>query len=103
MSKRLPREQQLTSANWFGKASAGTVAGFLLTLAICGLFASVGPGEVGFFSARAQLTMWLMAPMWALILSFCFLFRNGPRAWFWLTGANVITWTLLYVTSGIAG
>lgn len=86
----------LSSRNWFGKAGAGAVAGFFLALAICGMLVQFGPLEVGFFSARAQLTMWLMAPLWALILSFCFLFHNGARAWTWLGGANLLLWGLLY-------
>ncbi|WP_250458661.1 hypothetical protein [Microbulbifer litoralis] len=88
--------QKLTSRNWFGKASAGAIPGFALSLALCGLFARFGPGEVGFFSAQAQVTMWLMSPLWACILSFCFLFQSGARAWLWLGGANVVLWGLLY-------
>lgn len=90
------KPQSLSSRNWFGKASAGTVAGFFLALAVCGVLVQFGPLEVGHFSAQAQVAMWLMAPLWAVILSFCFLFHSGVRAWAWLGGANGLLWGLLY-------
>lgn len=88
--------QELSSRNWFGKASAGFVLGYLLTLALTGMFARFGPGQVGFFSAQAQVTMWIMSPIWAAILSFCFLFQSGLRAWLWLGAANMVAWGLIY-------
>ncbi|WGL17575.1 hypothetical protein PVT68_04605 [Microbulbifer bruguierae] len=97
------RPQQLSSSNWFGKASAGVIAGYLLTIAICGIFSRFGPLEVGSFSAQAQITMWLMAPVWALILSFCFLFQNGWRAWAWLGGANMVLWGILLIGRFVIG
>ena len=97
------KSQALSSRNWFGKASAGTIAGFFLALAVCGVLAQFGPLEVGTFSAQAQVTMWLMAPLWTLILSFCFLFHNGVRAWAWLGGANVLLWGLLYSSRILLG
>ena len=103
MSKRIPKAQQLSSANWFGKASAGAIAGYLLTIAICGIFSRFGPLEVGFFSAQAQITMWLVAPIWGLILSFCFLFQSGVRAWAWLGGANVVLWGILLLSRFVIG
>lgn len=86
---------ELSSRNWFGKACAGTILGFTLSLGLCGVFACFGPGSVSFFSAQGQITMWLMAPLWAGVLSFCFLFRTGLRAWLWLGGANIIIWGAL--------
>lgn len=93
----------LTSRNWFGKAAAGTVLGFMLALGLTGIFAWFGPGEVGFFSVEAQFTMWMMSPIWALILSFCFLFRTGLSAWIWLGAANLVVWGLLYGSEWLAG
>ena len=90
----MSQQHQLSSRNWLSKASAGLVLGFSLALGLCGAFVSFGPGETG-FSATGQFTMWLMAPLWASILSFCFLFRNGVRAWCWLGGLNLIVWALL--------
>ncbi|WP_078084729.1 hypothetical protein [Microbulbifer mangrovi] len=103
MTKRLPKAQQLSSEHWFGKASAGVFAGYLLTIAICGIFSRFGPLEVGFFSAQAQITMWLVAPVWGLILSFCFLFQSSARAWAWLGGASVVLWSILLLFRFVIG
>ena len=86
----------LSRKNWIGTASAGVILGFVLALGLCGAFARFGPGAIGFFSAQGQVTMWLMAPLWAGILSFCFLFQTGLRAWGWLGLANLCVWGLLY-------
>lgn len=43
-------------------------------------------------SAHGQIAMWAMAPLWSGILSSCFLFRTGLRAWSWLLLANLVLW-----------
>ena len=83
---------QLTSRDWFGKASAGLVLGLAIALGISGLLAEAMGLKDTYFSIQGQLTMWLMAPVWALILSFCFLFRSGPRAWAMLGAAAAAIW-----------
>ncbi len=93
---------QLSSKNWFGKTSAGVILGFVLAIGLCGMFAAYGPGSVSFESAQGQVTMWLTAPLWAGILSFSFLFRDGWRAWGWLGLASLLVWGLLFAT-GFAG
>ena len=103
MSVRIPKDRQLTSKNWMGKTSAGVIAGYFLTIAICGMVSRFGPLEVGFFSAQAQITMWLVAPVWSLILSFCFMFQNGWRAWGWLGGANLVVWAILLADRFLIG
>lgn len=68
----------LSSRDWFGKGSAGLALGFVLALEAAGLFLRLTPQGGG---AKLQLAMWLMAPVWALIFSFVFLFRSSARAW----------------------
>ncbi|TIX51660.1 hypothetical protein [Alteraurantiacibacter aquimixticola] len=88
--------EPLTSKNWFGKASAGLILGFALALGISGiLYRSIDVGD-DIFSLPAQFTMWAMGPIWAGILSFCFLFRSGVRAWLWLGGATLAVWLALF-------
>ena len=94
---------QLTSANWFGKAAAGLVLGFTLSLGLCGLFARFGPGDVSFMSGQGQVTMWLMSPLWAGFLSFCFLFRSVARAWLGLGLANLVAWAPLLAPRLLGG
>lgn len=84
----------LTSRNWAGKASAGVLAGFALALAASGLFYRLLPGGG---DGKLQLAMWLMAPLWAGVICFCFLFRSGLRAWLWLGGAALLLATLALI------
>ncbi|HWK73304.1 MAG TPA: hypothetical protein VNQ81_03465 [Povalibacter sp.] len=87
---------QLRSEDWLGKASAGLICGFALAIALTGLFAWFGPGGLMHSSAKAQLNMWLVAPIWAAVLSVCFLFRSGARAWSWLLFANAVCYGALF-------
>lgn len=85
---------ELSSRDWFGKASAALVLGFTLTLALtCAFQAYFSRGDA-YFSAQGQMAMWLMAPIWCALLSLCFLFRSTARAWGWLAAANLIAWAL---------
>ncbi|WP_404478981.1 hypothetical protein [Novosphingobium sp. BL-52-GroH] len=89
---------QLTSRDWLGKASAGLILGFLLALGISGLLAWwIGVSD-SYFSTKGQLAMWSMSPVWCLVLSLCFLFRSGLRAWGVLGLASAGVWTALYAT-----
>lgn len=92
----------LTSRDWFGKASAGLVLGFLLALACSGLFKlAAGLGDT-FFSLQGQFAMWMISPIWGLILSFCFFFGSARRAWGWLALANALLWAALWGLGGVA-
>lgn len=85
---------ELTSRDWFGKVSAAALLGFALTLALTCTFAALFSRGDSYFTAQGQIAMWLVAPIWCLILSFCFLFRSGARAWAWLAVANVVAWAV---------
>ena len=90
-----------SSKGWFAKASAGVILGFTLALALGGLFVWWTPGGLMAGSGKTQFAMWLVAPLWAGIASFCFLFRSGPRAWIWLGLANAIAFALLAFAKSI--
>lgn len=84
---------EIGSRDWFGKASAALVLGFTLALGLTSIFGWYFQDAGNpLFSAQGQMAMWLMAPIWAGILSFCFLFGSGPRAWAWLGAANLLAW-----------
>lgn len=89
---------RLQSRHWFGKTCAGTVLGFGLALAVSGLFAWLGPDGIAAGGGKNQFTMWLMAPIWAAVLSLVYLFRDSLRAWLWLGAANVVAFGLLWLT-----
>ncbi len=92
---------QLTSRDWFGKASAGLVLGLAIALGLSGLLAEAMGLKDTYFSLQGQLTMWLMAPVWAIILSFCFLFRSGQRAWAVLSALTAVIWISLYLLGNL--
>lgn len=85
---------ELTSQGWFGKVSAAVVLGFALTIALTSTFAALFSTGDSYFTAQGQMAMWLVAPIWCAILSFCFFFQSGARAWFWLALANLFAWAL---------
>lgn len=93
---------QLSSRNWFGKASAGLVLGLAIALGTSGLLTAVLGLENTYFSLPGQFTMWMMAPVWALILSFCFLFRSGLRAWSILGAVAGAIWLVLLLLGRLA-
>ena len=87
---------RLQSRHWFGKTMAGVVLGFGLALALSGLFAWLSPGGIDAGGGKAQFNMWLMAPLWAGVLSFVYLFRDSLRAWLWLGAANALAFAALW-------
>lgn len=87
--------QPLTSKNWFGKASAGFLLGLAIAIGISGLLTWALGLEDTYFSLPGQFTMWMVSPVWCAILSFCFLFRSGARAWTALGLAAAAIWLTL--------
>lgn len=93
---------EVSSRDWFGKASAGLLLGFVIALGASGLFKLAANVGDTFFSTKGQLSMWLIAPVWAGVLSFCFLSTSTRRAWGWLALAAGLIWGLLFVAGGVA-
>jgi hypothetical protein len=79
--------------DWLSKTLAGALLGFSLALGCSGLFARLASGMV--MALKAQLTMWMVMPIWLGVLSGCFLFRSGKRAWLWLGVANLVVFGAL--------
>ena len=83
-------------ADWWTKTITGLVLGFTLALAISGLFAWVGPGGIA-APQKVQFVMWLITPVWMLILSLIYLVRTGVRALTGLLIANALAYALLFL------
>lgn len=93
--------KSLSSRDWFGKASAGLILGLTIALGVSGLLSrALGISET-YFSLKGQFTMWMIAPVWAGILSLCFLFRSGARAWAMLGTACALIWVGLFATGNL--
>ncbi|MED5545430.1 MAG: hypothetical protein VYD90_09280 [Pseudomonadota bacterium] len=92
----------LTSRNWAGKTAAGLVLGLALALGVSGLLAALLGVRDSFFSPQGQFTMWIIAPVWCAVLSLCFLFRSGLRAWLWLGLAAAAVWLTLFALGSLS-
>ena len=85
---------RLQSRHWFGKTTAGVVLGYALSVALSGVIALLTPGGLA-GEGKLQFNMWMIAPLWATVLGFVFLFRDGRRAWSWLGAATLAASGLL--------
>ncbi|AUJ71873.1 MULTISPECIES: hypothetical protein [Pseudoalteromonas] len=94
--------------DWWGKTLAGVILGLALSFGIVGLFAWVGSDGLmetltpARQSWRTQFSMWMISPIWLLILSFVFMFKNSKQAVLWLGGANLVVYVILFVVRGMA-
>ncbi len=87
---RLSAEEKI-QPHWWTKSLAGAVLGLTLAFAVVGIFAWYGPGGIQ-APNKVQFNMWMISPVWLLILSFSFLFRTGMRAVLVLGAVNLIAW-----------
>lgn len=88
-------EQGKLQPDWWTKSLAGLILGFTLALGLVGLFAWFGPGGID-ADTKVQFNMWLITPIWLLILSFSFMFKTGLRAIGYLGLFNILTYIVLY-------
>ncbi|MFS1702994.1 hypothetical protein [Alteromonas sp. AMM-1] len=86
-------EHEKIQPHWFTKSVAATLLGLLFSFALIGLFAWYGPGGIQ-SPNKVQFNMWMISPVWLLILSFSFLFRTGWRAVLMLGAANLVAWAV---------
>ena len=79
--------------HWWSKSFAGFILGLTLAYAIVALFAWYGPGGID-APVKVQFNMWLISPIWLLILSFTYLFKTGKKAFFYLGSANILLYSI---------
>lgn len=88
------KERNTLSRDWFWKTLAGVIGGFGLAIVASGLLARLTPGALD-QPNKFQVAMWLVPPVWIGVMSACFMFRTGLRAWVWLGGANALGFAML--------
>ncbi|WP_306591299.1 hypothetical protein [Geothrix sp. 21YS21S-4] len=88
-----PAQHPPIRPDWISKTLAGALLGFTFALGASGLMALALHGLKA--SARAQLVMWMVAPIWLAILAGCYAFRSGKRAWACLGAANGLLFLVL--------
>jgi len=79
--------------DWLSKTLAGALLGFTLAMGCSGLFMLLPPALPT--PVKAQLAMWLVAPIWMGVLGGVYAFASGARAWLWLCTANLIIFGVL--------
>lgn len=90
-----------TARTLWSKTLAGTLLGFSLAMAISALFAWLTPGGPAGLN-KFQFVMWLVSPLWLLILGCVYFFRNARQAWLWLGAANLLAFTIYYLSRTLA-
>jgi hypothetical protein len=96
-------EDKRIRPDWWSKSLAAVFLGLLLTYGIIALFAWFGPDNLNqtLSSERAmwrtQFNMWMVPPIWLLIISFSYLFQTGLRAWVSLGAVNLIVYSILMI------
>ena len=84
------------SRHLFFKGVTGLLLGFPLSLWISWLVMYSGLGPA-FAPARDQVSMWMVAPLWCMVLSLVFLTSTRLRCIVWLVGANLLAAGLWWV------
>ncbi|NQY88527.1 MAG: hypothetical protein HRT51_12440 [Colwellia sp.] len=92
---RLTAEQKI-QPHWWSKTIAGIILGLTLTYAIVAIFAWHGPGGID-APVKVQFNMWMIAPIWLLILSFTYLFKTGLKAIVYLGSANMFFYGIFFL------
>lgn len=78
--------------DWLAKVLAAFFLGFTFATVCAGIFLKLTPEIVS--QVKVQLSMWLMIPIWLLILSCCCFFRKGSHAWVALMTANILVYVI---------
>lgn len=74
--------------DWLSKTLAGLLLGFSLSIIASGLLMTQLRDLP--VAVSGQLAMWLVPPVWLLVLAGVYFFASGMRAWAWLLGANAL-------------
>ncbi|OUR82379.1 hypothetical protein A9Q75_06615 [Colwellia psychrerythraea] len=91
---RLSADEKI-QPHWWLKTLAGIVLGLTLAYAIVAIFAWYGPGGIN-APVKVQFNMWLITPIWLLVLSLSYLFKTGIKAITYLGAANVALYALFF-------
>lgn len=68
------------SADWLSKTLAGLILGLAIAFVCMGFYAWYGPGDIH-AANKSQFVMWLVSPLWLMILAAVYLFPSGKQAW----------------------
>ena len=77
----------------WARATAGILPGFFLAAALVGLVSWLLPGP---WEQTLVPGVIVFFPVWVGIIAASFQFRNGKRAWVWISAAAVLAMGLLW-------
>lgn len=92
---RLLAEEKIQPHWWF-KTLAGSVLGLTLAYVLVAIFAWYGPGGIN-APTKVQFNMWLITPIWLLVLSLTYLFKTGIKAITYLGAANAALYSIFFL------
>lgn len=84
-----------TTRDLWGKTLAGALLGLGLAMAISALVAWFTPGGPA-AANKFQFVMWLVSPLWLLVLGCVYFFRDAGQAWRWLGAANLLAFAAYF-------
>jgi len=77
-----------TRGDWIGMTLAGVLLGLTLAVSVTTTFGRLPLGIAP--PIHAQLTMWLLMPVWLSAIASSFAFETGRRSCTWLGAANLV-------------
>ncbi|MBC3919386.1 hypothetical protein H8L32_17985 [Undibacterium sp. CY18W] len=78
----------------WAKSLAAALLGLPLSVAIVGLLALFGPGDV---KTRTLPLLLLVFLVWIASMCSAFLFKTGLRAWLWMGAATLLGFTAIHL------
>jgi hypothetical protein len=79
----------------WGKTLAGAALGLALAMALSALVAWFTPGGPT-VPNKFQFVMWLVSPLWLIVLGGVYCFRDARQAWSWLGAANALAYAAYF-------
>ncbi|MGH8085256.1 MAG: hypothetical protein ACREPV_08255 [Lysobacter sp.] len=73
--------EQLRGRDWLSFSLAAALPGFVLAMALAGMFQYLGDPMA---QDKSQVTMWIVPPLWMAAAGAAFGFRTPHAAWRWL-------------------
>ncbi len=92
---------QKHQTDWFSKTLAGLTAGLAIAFVCVGFYVWYGPGTLP-DGDKTQFAMWLVTPIWLLILASVYLFSSGKRAWTVLISVGVLLYSSFFLLRSLA-
>ncbi|GMM83411.1 hypothetical protein [Pseudoalteromonas sp. MTN2-4] len=98
----MSQAHQKIQPQWWGKTAVGVFLGLALSYGIVALIVWFGPDSINTNLSdqrllwKTQFNMWIVTPIWMLIVSFIYMFKTTRQAFIYLLSANLIIYTIFF-------